>query len=323
VKAAVADANRYPDGGTHLLRGKLAKLRGVDPDEIFVGLGSSEIIDLASRILLRAGKTGVTSHGSYAPFSLAIRASGADLVRVPQQNFAFDLPAIADAVLVHGDTRVVYLANPNNPTGTAFSARDLKEFLRRISGDVLVVLDEAYIHYADRADMPDSVALFREHRNLLIMRTFSKVYGLAGLRVGYGIADRTIVSAMNKLRTPFNVPGVGQAGALAALDDAEHVQRSIRENAAERTKLMRSLSGLGLRPVPSHTNFIFIDIGPDAKELCDELLREGVIVRPLGWMGFPEAMRVSVGIAGENDKLLAALGPLLAKRAGKSELASR
>jgi histidinol-phosphate aminotransferase len=323
VKNAVAESNRYPDGGTHLLRAKLARQHAVAIDQIFTGLGSSEIIDLAARILLSRGKTGVTSHGSYAPFSLAIRASGAELVRVPQQDFAFDLGAIADAVAAHQETRIVYLANPNNPTGTAFGAAELQEFLRRVPSDVLVVLDEAYIHYADRADMPDSVQLFREYKNLLIMRTFSKVYGLAGLRVGYGIGDTPMLEAMNKLRTPFNLAGVSQAGAMAALDDADHVNRSIKENAVERARLAKGLSELGLRPVRSHANFIFIDIGPEAQELCDELLHEGVIVRPLGWMGFPEGMRVSVGVAQENDKFLAVVSRLLAKHAGKSQLASR
>jgi histidinol-phosphate aminotransferase len=323
VKNAVAESNRYPDGGTQLLRAKLARQHGVAIDQIFMGLGSSEIIDLAARVLLSRGKTGVTSHGSYAPFSLAIRASGAELVRVPQQDFAFDLGAIADAVAANHETRIVYLANPNNPTGTAFGAAELREFLRRVPADVLVVLDEAYIHYADRADMPDSVQLFREHKNLLITRTFSKVYGLAGLRVGYGIGDASVLEAMNKLRTPFNLAGVSQAGAMAALDDAEHVNRSIKENAVERARLAKGLSELGLRPVRSHANFIFIDIGPEAQELCDELLHEGVIVRPLGWMGFPEGMRVSVGVAQENDKFLAVVSRLLAKHAGKSQLASR
>jgi histidinol-phosphate aminotransferase len=323
VKNAIADANRYPDGGTHLLRHKLARLRGVAMDQILMGLGSSEIIDLASRILLGRGKTGVTSHGSYAPFSLAIRASGAELVRVPQQDFAFDLPAIADAIAAHSETRIVYLANPNNPTGTAFGMAELQGFLRRVPADVLVVLDEAYIHYADRADMPDSVQLFREHKNLLTLRTFSKAYGLAGLRIGYGIGDTPVLEAMNKLRTPFNLTGVSQAAALAALDDTDHVNRSIRENAAERTRLTRGLTDLGLRPVRSHANFIFIDIGPDAQELYNDLLHEGVIVRPLGWMGMPEAMRVSVGVAEENDKLLATMSRVLAKREGKSELTTQ
>lgn len=323
VKQAVADSNRYPDGGTHLLRDKLARLHGVGMDQIFMGLGSSEIIDLAARILLKTGKTGITSHGSYAPFSLAIRASSAELVCVPQQDFAFDLPAIAEAVVARRETRIVYLANPNNPTGTAFGAAELQEFLCRIPADVLVVLDEAYIHYADRSDMPDSVRLFREHKNLLTMRTFSKVYGLAGLRIGYAIGDTPVLEAMNRLRTPFNLTGVSQAAALAALDDAEHVNRSIQENASERARLTKGMVAVGLRPVRSHSNFIFIDIGPEVQELCDELLHEGVIVRPLGWMGFPEAMRVSVGVAQENDKFLAVMGQLLTKRAGKSELTAR
>jgi len=323
VRNSVGESNRYPDGGTHLLRAKLARQHGVAMDQIFMALGSSEIIDLASRILLAPGKTGVTSHGSYAPFSLAIRASGAELVRVPQRDFAFDLRAIADAILAHRQTRIVYLANPNNPTGTAFGAAELREFLQRVPSDVLVVLDEAYIHYADRADMPDSVQLFREHKNLLTLRTFSKAYGLAGLRVGYGIGDTPVLEAMNKLRTPFNLAGVSQAAALAALDDIEHVNRSVNGNAIERARLTKGLAELGLRPVRSHSNFIFIDIGPDVQDLCNDLLHQGVIVRPLGWMGFPEAMRVSVGIAPENSKLLDVMPRILAKREGKSEVASR
>src|ERR1700681_4347292 len=323
VKNAVADSNRYPDGGTRVLRAKLARQHEVDINQIFMGLGSSEIIDLTARILLSRGKTGVTSHGSSAPFSLAIAASGAELLSMPQQDFAFNLRAIADAVLAHSETRTVYLANPNNPTGTAFGAAELQEFLRRVPADVLVVLDEAYIHYADRTDMPDSVQIFREHKNLLTLRTFSKAYGLAGLRVGYGIGDTPVLEAMNKLRTPFNLTGVSQAAAIAALDDAEHVSRSINENAAERARLTKGLSELGMRPVRSHSNFIFIDIGSEAQELCDELLHEGVIVRALGWMGVSEAMRVSVGVAQENEKLLAVMGRLLSKRAGRSEMASR
>jgi histidinol-phosphate aminotransferase len=322
MQAALAESNRYPDGGTHLLRAKLARLHSVEPDQIFVGLGSSEIIDLAARILLGHGKTGVTSHGSYAPFSLAIRASGAELVRVPQREFAFDLLAISDAVLAKGDARVVYLANPNNPTGTAFGMSELQGFLRRVPTDVLVVLDEAYIHYAE-GDVPDSLKLFREHDNLLIMRTFSKVYGLAGIRVGYGITQRGVVAAMNKLRTPFNVSGASQAAAIAALDDSEHVNRSMRENASERARLSKGMGELGLRFVRSHTNFIFIEVGPEAQVISDELLHAGVIVRPLGWMGFPEAIRVSVGVAHENDKFLPAMADVLAKRASKSAAAAK
>jgi histidinol-phosphate aminotransferase len=321
ARAVLADANRYPDGGTHRLREALAVLNGVSPEEIFVGLGSSEIIDLAARVLLRAGLQGLTSEGSYAPFSVAIRASGAELVRVPQRNFAFDLEAMAKAITPK--TRVIYLANPNNPTGTAFSAKEFEEFLAKVPDGVLVVLDEAYIHYALSVGLQDSVAAYRKRKNMLILRTFSKVYGLAGLRIGYAIGTSELLLAMNKLKTPFNTSGTAQAAALAALDDHEHVARCIETNARERARLCAGLAKMGLRPVESEANFVFMEVGPEAKEMSDELLRRGVIVRALGWMGFPEAIRVSVGTADENEKFLRAMAEVLAKRAGKSELAAR
>jgi histidinol-phosphate aminotransferase len=321
VKRALAESHRYPDGGTHRLREKLAALHGVTPEQIFMGLGSSEIIDLASRVLLGPGKTGITSEGSYAPFSVAIRASGAKLVRVPLREFAFDLRAIADAVT--NEARVVYLANPNNPTGTAFGMAELEDFFSRVPGDVLVVLDEAYIHYAERAHMPLSVEIFRARKNLLIMRTFSKIYGLAGLRIGYGIAQTGVVAAMNKLRTPFNVSGVAQAAALAALDDDAHVRRSIETNRVERKRVFDDLTKLGLRAVRSEANFVFVDIGPDAQAICQELLQGGVIVRPLGWMGLTDAIRISVGTPEENGKMLASVAKTFARRAGEGQLAPR
>ncbi|MGB6669080.1 MAG: histidinol-phosphate transaminase [Candidatus Acidiferrum sp.] len=321
AKKALEHANRYPDGGTHLLREALASRTGVSTNEIFVGLGSSELIDLASRVLLRAGLQGLTSFGSYAPFSVAIRASGAELVLAPQKHFTFDLQAIAKAVTPK--TGVIYLANPNNPTGTVFRTEELEEFLASLPDGVLVVLDEAYIHYAPSLNPGKSEEIYRIRKNLLILRTFSKVYGLAGMRIGFAIGRPELLAAMNKLRTPFNTSGIAQAAALAALDDREHVDRCISTNANERKRLSEGLSALGLRPVPSETNFIFMEVGPEAKELCDELLHLGVIVRPLGWMGFPEAIRVSVGTAEENDRCLAAMAELFAKRAGKGRLAAR
>jgi histidinol-phosphate aminotransferase len=309
AQRALPESHRYPDGGTLRLREKLAKIHDVTPDEIFIGLGSSELIDLAARLTLGPGRVGLTSVGSYAPFSIGIRASGATLARTPMRLFTFDLCAMA--ATVSPETRVIYLANPNNPTGTAFGAEEFAEFLGRVPEDVLVVLDEAYIHYAERGDMPDSVELSRKHPNLLILRTFSKVYGLAGLRIGYGIGRASLVAAMNKLRTPFNVTGVSQAAALAALDDAEHVKRSIETNAAERSRVSAELSKLGLRPVASQANFVFLDIGPRATTLYNELLQEGVIARPLAWMGFPDALRVSIGTREENDKLLGAFSRCL------------
>ena len=312
ARHALGEANWYPDGGSKHLRQVLADRFGVRVEEVFVGLGSSEILDLASRVLLRPGLDGITSEGSFTLFAIAIRASGATLVQTPMRNFAFDLDAIAAAVTPQ--TRVIYIANPNNPTSTAFGACEFAAFLKKVPGDVLVVLDEAYREYAARTDLPEALKLFRRYNNILTLRTFSKVYGLAGLRIGYGIGHPTLVAEMNKLRTPFNVTNVGQSAALAALDDTEHVRRSVEMNRQERERLYRELRKLGLSPVPSETNFLFIPIGPHAKSLCDELLLEGVIVRPLGWMGFPEAIRISVGSPPENTKLLGAVTYALERR---------
>jgi histidinol-phosphate aminotransferase len=309
ARRALGEANWYPDGGSKRLREVLAARFAVRAEEIFVGLGSSEIIDLASRALLRPGLEGITSEGSFTLFAIAIRASGGELVQTRMRNFTFDLDAIAASVTPQ--TRVIYIANPNNPTGTAFGAAEFSAFLKKVPGDVLVVLDEAYREYAERPDLPKALDLFRQYNNILTLRTFSKVYGLAGLRIGYGIGHPTLVAEMNKLRTPFNVTSVGQAAALAALDDTEHVCRSVETNRAERRRLFVELRKLGLSPVPSETNFLFIPVGPRAKSLCDQLLHEGVIVRPLGWMGFPEAIRISVGNPAENTKLLAALARTL------------
>src|ERR1700739_2524770 len=314
ARRALGEANWYPDGGSKHLREVLATRHNVRAEEVFVGLGSSEIIDLASRVLLRPGLEGITSEGSFALFAIAIRASGGKLIQTRMKNFTFDLDAIAAAVTPQ--TRVIYIANPNNPTGTAFGAAEFAAFLKKVPGDVLVVLDEAYREYAERNDLPSALELFRQSNTILTLRTFSKVYGLAGLRIGYGIGHPTLVAEMNKLRTPFNVTSVGQAASLAALDDEEHVRRSVGMNRAERKRLYEELRKLGLAPVASETNFLFVPIGPRAKALCDELLQEGVIIRPLGWMGLPEAVRISVGSPAENTKLIGALAHALVRPAG-------
>src|SRR5580658_8779700 len=219
----------------------------------------------------------MTSYGSYAPFSVAIRASGAELVLVPQKQFSFDLEAIARAITPK--TRVIYLANPNNPTGTAFSLAELEDFLGRVPESVLVVLDEAYVHYAPSLNRRKSEEIFRRRKNLLILRTFSKVYGLAGMRIGFAIGRPELHSAMNRLKTPFNTSGIAQAAALAAIDDREHVERCISTNAIERARLTDGLRALGFAPVTSETNFTFMEVGPEAKEICDGLLHKGVIVQ--------------------------------------------
>jgi histidinol-phosphate aminotransferase len=304
ARRAAAYSHRYPDGGSKLLREKLAARHGVKPEEVFVGFGSSEIIDLAARLLLKAGLNGITSAGTFALYEIAIRASGAQLVETPLTSYAYDLEAIAQAITA--DTRIIYLANPNNPTGTMFSAGELDRLLESVPASVLVVLDEAYCDYVERQDYPRSIERMRERENLLVLRSFSKVHGLAGMRVGYGIGPAGLLAEMNKLRTPFNVSSVAQAAAMAALDDEAHVRRSVETNRAGRAQLRVGLAELGLVPVASEANFVMLDLAADAGAFNDELLKRGVIVRPLGWMELPTAVRVTVGTREENEKFLRA-----------------
>jgi histidinol-phosphate aminotransferase len=307
IQKYLLEANRYPDGGGFYLREALAARHDVPMEKVMLGLGSSELIDLAARVLLGPGKEGLTAQGTFALYPIAIRAAGARLVEVPLRNYAFDLEAMAAAITPA--TRVIYLANPNNPTGTYFDADALDRFLARVPEDVLVVLDEAYYDYVEVPNFSRAITRAKSGPNLLVLRTFSKVHGLAGLRVGYGIGPAELLVEMNKLRTPFNVPGLAQAAALAALGDSEHVRRSVESNRAGLAYLSARLKEMGATFVPSVANFLFVEVG-DGSAVADELLKLGVIVRPMGWMGFPGAIRVSVGRAEENEKFVGAFAKL-------------
>jgi histidinol-phosphate aminotransferase len=317
VEALRRDAigvHRYPDGSAYYLRERLAKELGVPPDHLVFGAGSSELILLASHGHLQHGDEGLTSEASFPVYDAAILSTGARLVRVPLADQAIDLDGIAAAVTRH--TRVIYLANPNNPTGTWFPASTFESFLNRIPDEILVVLDEAYYEYADRPGYSRSIELVREGRNLLALRTFSKIYGLAGLRIGYGIARPEIVTALDRVRHPFNTSGIAQSAALAALDDHEHVRRSIEMNRAGLDQLAAGFTELGVSFVPSVANFILADVGNGAA-VSDALLHLGIVVRPMAWMGIPQSIRVTVGTAEENRKLLAALAQALGSLRGK------
>jgi histidinol-phosphate aminotransferase len=309
AQEALGDSNRYPDGSGFYVREALAKKHGVPVENIILGGGSTELIDLAARIMLTPGDCGVTSHGSFPLYYIAIRAAGARLLEIPLRDYAFDLDAIARNL--PADAKLVYLANPNNPTGTMFTADELDSFLARVPETVLVVVDEAYFEYVERANYSRSVEVAQKRRNVIVLRTFSKVYGLAGLRIGYGIGPANLLEEMNKLRGPFNTSGVAQAAALAALQDFEHVRKSLESNRAGLAQLSAGLQSLGIRFVPSVTNFVLVEFGRDAEPVSEELLRLGVIVRPMRWMGLPTAIRVSVGTREENDKFLSALGAAL------------
>jgi histidinol-phosphate aminotransferase len=307
---ALADANRYPDGSGLYLRTDLAKRLRIDKSNLILGGGSTEIIDLVAHTLLRAGLDGITSQGTFPIYSTCIQSTGARLIEVPLRDYVFDLEAIADAVTLQ--TRVIYLANPNNPTGTMFNAKAFQAFLDRVPRTALVVLDEAYFEYVASPGYSRSVELVREGRSLLVLRTFSKIYGLAGLRVGYGIGPAGLLDELNKVRLPFNTSGVAQAAGIAALTDRGHVRRSLASNRAGLKQMARGIARFtGVRLIPSTANFVLIELGQDSEAFAERLQRLGVIVRPMTWFGFPQAIRVSVGTARENIKFLCAMADLL------------
>jgi len=308
ARRALADSNRYPDGGSYYLREALAARHNVPREKIIVGSGSTDVIHLAASVLLGAGESAVTSQGSFPLYYIAIEKMGANLIAVPQNNYGFDLDGIARAV--QKDTRVIYIANPNNPTGSIFDADAFETFLDKIPEEILVVLDEAYYEYVEMKNYSRSLDLVRAEKNILVLRTFSKVYGLAGLRVGYGIGPVELIDAMNKIRLPFPVSGVAQAAALAALDDTEHVRRSLETNRAGLRQIANGLREMTVKFAPSVTNFVLVEVGGDADALAAELLKLGVIVRPMAWMGFPHAIRVTVGTREDNEKFLSALQQL-------------
>ena len=321
AQKALAASNRYPDGSGFYLREALAKKHGIPVENTILGGGSTELIDLSARMALVPGDCGVTSYGSFPLYYIAIRATGASYLDVPMRDYHFDLESIARDL--PEEAKLIFLANPNNPTGTMFDADDLDAFLSRVPEHILVVLDEAYCDYVDDPNYSRSIDLVRGGRNLLVLRTFSKVYGLAGLRIGYGVGPATLLAEMNKIRGPFNTSGVAQAAALAALGDAEHVRRSVESNRAGLKQMTAGLGNLGIKFVPSVANFLLVIFGTDTEPLVEELLKHGVIVRPMRWMGFPTAFRVTVGTHEENEKFLHALAEVQASMPLKSAAHAR
>jgi histidinol-phosphate aminotransferase len=315
---ALLNSNRYPDGGGFYLREALSKKHNISAAHILLGGGSTELIDLSARMVLRVGDCGVTSYGSFPLYHIAVRSTGARYLEIPMRDYHFDLDAMARDL--PAETKLVFLANPNNPTGTMFTADDLDTFMTRIPDHVLVVVDEAYCDYVDHPNYSRSVDLVKAGRSVIVLRTFSKVYGLAGLRIGYGIGPADLLAEMNKIRGPFNTSGVAQAAALSALDDTEHVRRSIESNRAGLTQLCEGLKKLGVQFVPSVANFVLAEFGYKTEGLAEALLKHGVIVRPMSWMGFPNAIRVSVGTASENEKFLQALAAVMPMAGNRSSV---
>ena len=295
----------YPDGNGFELKDALSKRYGVAHNNLVLGNGSNDLLELASRAFLAPGDVAIYSAHAFAVYALATQAVGAKGITVPAKEFGHDLDAILKAAVQH-NAKMVFIANPNNPTGTYLTASALEGFLGAIPVNILVVLDEAYNEYLPPAQRYDSVSWLSKYPNLIISRTFSKAYGLAGLRVGYAIAHEQITDMMNRVRQPFNVNSIAQAAAVAALHDTDFVQQTYELNQRGMQQITAGLTKLGLSYIPSYGNFICFRIG-GATAMYRRLLELGVIVRPIASYAMPDYLRVSIGLETENDKFLSAL----------------
>ncbi|WP_422460775.1 MULTISPECIES: histidinol-phosphate transaminase [unclassified Endozoicomonas] len=306
---SLAELARYPDGSSYQLKQALAEKLKVAPEQLTLGNGSNDVLVLLAESFLDTSSSAVFSQYAFVVYPLAVKAVGAESVVVPALNYGHDLDAMAEAI--QANTRIVFLANPNNPTGTSFSEQDLLGFLGKVPKEVIVVLDEAYFEYGVGGDLPDGIDLLDRYPNLVVTRTFSKAYGLAGARVGYSISNPEIADVLNRLRQPFNLNLPAQFGAVAALKDEAYLQQSVEINQQGMVFLEQGFSGLGLNWIPSSGNFITVDLKRNAMPVYEGLLSKGIIVRPVANYGMPEHLRISIGLPEENRRCLEALSQVL------------
>jgi histidinol-phosphate aminotransferase len=311
MRAALEGSHLYPDDGAVALRRKLAEVHGLPAEHFLISNGTTALLASMARALLRPGLNAVTSACSFIVYPMAVRATGATLVETPLRDGGYDLAAILAAV--GDDTRLVFLANPNNPTGTLLEAARVDQFLKDVPPHVVVVLDEAYSDYAQHfaracgVEYSNALDHVRSDRNVVVLRTFSKAHGLAGVRVGYGIGPAELMTYVARMQDTFAVSSVAQAAALAALDDESHVRYAVESNARQAEWLGGEISKLGYVVIPTWANFLFFDVKQDAREFARRLRREGVLILPLHAWGAPTAIRVTIGSAEQNQRLLRAL----------------
>jgi histidinol-phosphate aminotransferase len=315
MREALASGHLYPDDASWALREALAAKHGVRPDQILISNGTTALLGVIARTLLRPGLNALTSDCSFISYPMVTQAAGAELVTAPMREGGYDLDAILARINPH--TRVVFLANPNNPTGTLVEATAVDHFLSRLPAHVILVLDEAYCDYAEHFARKRGVTYSRSleyvkgDRNVVVLRTFSKAHGLAGLRVGYGIAPTELTTYFARVQDVFAVSAMAQAAALAALEDEQHVQSAVENNAQQVEWMQRELTSLGFQPLPTWANFLTLDVKRDVREFARLLRREGVLVRPLGAWGAPTCIRVTLGTPEQNQSFLSALRKIL------------
>jgi len=305
LNEAVATLHRYPDGGAYRLREALADRWKVTPDHIILGNGSDEILGLLARTFLAPGDEAVMADQTFVIYKMEVTAAHGKAVTVPLKQWRHDLSAMAQAMTPR--TRLLFLCNPNNPTGTMVSVDEVDRLLALVPEHVIVVFDEAYFEYVRSSDFPDSMAYVKQGRHAIVLRTFSKIYGLAGLRIGYGVTTPEITNFLNRIRPPFNANSLAQRAALAALDDDEHVAKSRAVNQAGMEQVVKGLAALGFAPVPSEANFVYVDIGRNGRRVFEALLQQGIIIRHIEG----QMVRVSIGQAEENQAFLTALARVI------------
>ncbi len=312
IASSLTGLHRYPDGSAYYLTDALAKWLGAEPGEIVLGNGSNEVIEFLVKAFVQRDDEVITSHPSFLMYQKFVQVRGGKNTVIPLRNMQHDLKAIAEAVTDR--TRLIFMDNPNNPCGTMFSRDMFAGFLDTLPEEVIVVLDEAYIDFVDSRERIDVLSYIRQPGTLpavVSLRTFSKAFGLAGLRVGFGLMHREIAALLHRVRQPFNINLLGQVGALAALQDQDHYRMTIAETVKEREWLCQQVKELGCRPYPSHTNFFLIDVNGDATKLYEAMLYEGVIVRSMKAYGFPDFIRITVGTHEENNRFVNSLAECL------------
>ena len=311
MRAASQKVHLYPDASSYELVRRLAEHLGVKPEEVVLGSGSNELIELLIRTFTTPEDEVLLSKGSFPAYRISVQAHGRPFAEVPmREGHRYDLEAMAKAI--NPRTRMIFIANPDNPTGTTFGRQEWEAFLAKVPEHVLVVHDEAYFEFVDWPEYFSAVEYFRKHPNVVALRTFSKIYGLAGLRLGYGAMDARLVAYLQRTRMPFNLTIPAQMGGLAALEDVEHVRRTRELNSEGRSYYQTELPKLGAKLAESHANFVLADFGRPAMELYEKLLRKGVIVRPMAGNGYPTSLRISVGTREENVRCVTALREVLA-----------
>lgn len=308
-RAAMSSLHLYPDASGYRLKASLSAKLEVEPEQLTLGNGSNDVLDLLARVFLDSDSSAVYSQHAFVVYPIAVQAAGARAIVTPAQSWGHDLEAMAEAI--EKDTRLVFIANPNNPTGTWLSEAALRRFLGRVPENVIVVLDEAYAEYVEEPDYPDGVELMADYPNLVVTRTFSKAYGLAGLRVGYAISHPDVADLLNRVRAPFNVNTMALAAAEAALNDTEYLQRSLDINRRGMVQLHDGLTALGLEVIPSVGNFIAVAMPGSAAPYYQALLARGVIARPVGVYDMPNHLRITIGLEQENARCLEALSQVI------------